>query len=109
MTIIDVVREAVLAADPAITETEKWNAPNFVYDGVDRVTMRVPPKGGLQLIFHRGAAVRDDVARFTFDDPSGRLAWPAKDRGVLTLSDEADAATSAAQITELVRLWVATA
>jgi hypothetical protein len=109
MTIIDVVREAVLAAGPGITETEKWNAPNFVYDGVDRVTMRVPPKGGLQLIFHRGAKVRDDVAVFSFDDPTGRLTWPARDRGILSLSDEADAAASAAQITELVRLWVATA
>ena len=40
MAIIDTVRAAVLAADPAISETEKWNAPNFVYDGIDRVTMR---------------------------------------------------------------------
>ena len=106
MTIIDVARAAILAADSGLIETEKWNAPNFVYDGVDRVTMRVPPKGGLQLIFHRGAKVRDDVAEFVFLDPTGRLAWPAKDRGILTLSDEADATASAAQITELVRLWI---
>ena len=107
MAIIDTVRSAILAADPAITETEKWNAPNFVYDGVDRVTMRVPPAGGLQLIFHRGAKVRDDVADFDFADPSGRLTWPARDRGILTLMDDTDAAASAAQITELVRLWIA--
>jgi hypothetical protein len=107
MTIIDTARAAILAADSGITETEKWNAPNFVYDGIDRVTMRVPPKGGLQLIFHRGAKVRDDVAEFVFADPTGRLTWPARDRGILTLSDEADATASAAQITELVRLWIA--
>ena len=67
---INVLRQAILAADPAIVETEKWNSPNFVFNGVDRVTLRVHPKGGVQVIFHRGTAKRLDVADFHFDDPS---------------------------------------
>jgi len=106
MAIEDIVRDAVLAADPRITETVKWNAPNFVYDGADRVTLRLPPRGGVQVIFHRGAKVRDDVETFEFDDPSGRLAWPARDRGILTIKNEADAEASADLITELVQRWI---
>lgn len=104
---VELVRSAVRAADPAITETVKWNAPNFVVAGVDRVTLRLPPRGGLQVIFHRGAVKRTDLDTFSFTDPTGRLAWPAPDRGVLSLADPADARESAAAITELVAAWIA--
>jgi hypothetical protein len=105
--IVALARAAILDADPGLTETVKWNAPNFVHDGVDRVTMRLPPKGGLQLIFHRGAAVRADSAAFVFPDPTGWLAWPAPDRGVLTLADADEVRVRSADITDLVRRWIA--
>jgi hypothetical protein len=103
---IDTVRAAVLAAHPAIVENEKWNSPNFAFDGVDRVTIRVNPKGGIQVIFHRGAKVRADAATFRFDDPTGLLEWKTPDRGVLTIRDDADALAKAADLTRLVKLWV---
>lgn len=105
--LIETTRAAILAADPGITETVKWNAPNFVFDGVDRVTMRVPPKGGLQLVFHRGAKQRADVAGFVFEDPDGLLTWPAPDRGVLFLADAGAASALGSALTELVRRWIA--
>ena len=105
---LSILRQAVLAADPGITENEKWNSPNFVYDGVDRVTLRVNPKGGVQVIFHRGAKIRADAASFHFDDPTGLIAWPAPDRGVLTIADAAAATALAPQLTDLVRRWIAT-
>ena len=98
----------MLAADPAIVEIEKWNSPNFVYNGVDRVTFRITPAGPVQVIFHRGAKQRADVDTFHFDDPTGLLRWPAPDRGVLTIADAATATALAPQLTELVRRWIAT-
>jgi hypothetical protein len=53
------VRAAILASDEQITEHIKWKAPSFCYHGDDRVTFRLLPEG-LQLVFHRGAKVRDD-------------------------------------------------
>jgi len=105
--VLTILRQAVLAADPAIVENEKWNSPNFVYDGVDRVTLRVHPKGGVQVIFHRGAKIRADVDSFHFDDPTGLIVWPAPDRGVLTVADAEAATALAPQLTELVRRWIA--
>ncbi len=104
---ISILRQAVLAADPAIIENEKWNSPNFVYNGVDRVTLRVHPKGGVQVIFHRGSKTRDDVDTFTFDDPTGLLEWPAPDRGVLKVADAAEATALSRELTLLVRRWIA--
>ena len=105
--LITALRQAILAADPAIVENEKWNSPNFVYDGVDRVTLRVHPKGGVQVILHRGAKVRVDAADFHFDDPTGLLTWPAPDRGVLKVNTVEEAVALADQITQLVRRWIA--
>jgi hypothetical protein len=105
--VISILRQAVLAADPAIVENEKWNSPNFVYNGVDRVTLRIHPKGGVQVIFHRGSKTREDVDTFVFDDPTGLLTWPARDRGVLSIADAAEAAGLAPEITQLVRRWIA--
>jgi hypothetical protein len=105
--LITALRQAILAADPGIVENEKWNSPNFVYDGVDRVTLRVHPKGGVQVILHRGAKTRSDAADFHFDDPTGLLAWPAPDRGVLKVDTLAEAQALSGEITQLVRRWIA--
>ncbi|HEY8600883.1 MAG TPA: DUF1801 domain-containing protein, partial [Thermomicrobiales bacterium] len=50
---VEQLRAIILDADPGITEQIKWKAPSFCYRGDDRVTMRLHPKGGVQLIFHR--------------------------------------------------------
>lgn len=95
------VREAVLAADERIVERMEWNAPSFGLGEDDRVTFRLPPKGGRQLIFHRGVKPKDATG-FAFEDDSGLLEWVAKDRAVLDLTDEVDDATLAG----LVRRWL---
>lgn len=99
------LRAAILASNPAITERVKWNAPSFCYQGDDRVTFRLPPKGGLQLIFHRGVKVKD-TAGFAFDDPSGLIAWAAVDRGVVTLTGAEDAQAKTAALVDLVNAWM---
>jgi hypothetical protein len=106
---ISILRQAILAADPAIVENEKWNSPNFTYNGEDRVTLRIHPKGGVQVILHRGAKARDDVDSFHFDDPTGLLKWPAPDRGVLPIADADEAASLSGELTLLVRRWIAQA
>jgi hypothetical protein len=100
------LRAVVLAGEPALVESVKWNAPNFSYDGIDRVTMRIPPRGGMQLVFHRGAALRQDAQTFSFDDPSGLLDWRAPDRGVLSIGDAEELERHADVISDLVRRWV---
>ena len=99
--LLDTLRAAVLAADPRLAENVKWNSPNFTVDGDDRVTLRANPKGGVQVILHRGAKKAD--GDFAIDDPSGRLARPSNDRAILAVTDPADADL----VTDLVRRWTA--
>jgi hypothetical protein len=104
---VEQLRAAILASDPGITESVKWNAPNFRYGGVDRVTFRLHPGDRLQLILHRGAAVRDDQAGFRFEDPTGLVEWAAADRGVLTFADLDDVAAKQAAVVALIGRWIA--
>ena len=103
---IDAVRRAILGSTDGLTEHIKWNAPSYVADGEDRVTFRFPPKGGIQLVLHRGVRVRDDTADFTFDDESGLIEWITPDRGTVTLADAADVEAKLPAISTLVRRWV---
>jgi hypothetical protein len=100
------LRELILDAVPGLTETIKWNAPNYGRGDADRITMRLHPGNRLQLILHRGAkAGADDL--FRFEDPDKLIAWAAPDRGVITIKDAADLAGKAAAIGEVLRRWVA--
>jgi hypothetical protein len=103
---IETIRAIVLAADPAITERVKWNAPSFCHHGEDRVTFRLQPRNIVQLVFHRGAKTRSPEG-FAFADPTGLLVWAAPDRATLTFAgmDEVNARRDA--LAGLVRAWIA--
>jgi hypothetical protein len=93
-----------LAARPGITGHIKWNAPSFLYAGDDRVTLGLRPNGVLQIVFHRGAKVKD-AAGFTFADDSGLIKMVARDRGVVTLA-EGEVAAKADALGRLIARWV---
>ncbi len=100
------LRDAILASDDQITDHIKWNAPSFCYHGDDRVTFRLQPGDRLQLVFHRGARVRDDSADFVFEDATGLIEWSTPDRGTVTVSDLEDVDAELPTVVELVSRWM---
>jgi len=99
------LRLAILATNPGLTESIKWKAPSFRSDDVDRVTFNLRPLDVVQLVFHRGAAVRDDVDSFEFEDPAGLIRWITPDRGTVTL-DRVAAAEREGEVVDLVARWI---
>ena len=97
------LRSAILDSDAGISECIKWNAPSFRYDGADRVTFRLHPRGQCQLVFHCGARSRGE---FRFDDPSGLLVWRGPDRAVVSFADEAAITAQQDAVVDLVNAWV---
>lgn len=81
---IEALRALVTGADPRISEQIKWNAPSFCFEGDDRVTLRLQPGNRLQMVFHRGAKVKE-IGGFSFEDPTGRMKWQAADRAVVDI------------------------
>ena len=99
------VSDAIVAADPAITETVKWNAPNFRYAGDDRVTFRLQPGDRVELVLHRGVTPKPTVG-FRFDDPAGLVTWAAVDRGTITITPGSDLASAITDVVDLVTRWM---
>lgn len=104
--IVSLIRGAILESNDEITEQIKWNAPSFCFGGEDRVTFRLKMKDrSAQLIFHRGAKVKD-ASDFSFDDSSGLLEWAAADRAILKLKDPDDAKAKKSAVVKVVNEWV---
>ncbi len=103
---IEQIRAAILASDPDLSETIKWNAPNFVFAGEDRVTFRLQPGDRVDLIVHRGARTRADVDTFDFVDTSGLIVWATRDRGVIAIPEGSDMDTLLPQLLPVIRAWV---
>jgi hypothetical protein len=101
---IEQIRAAILDSNEEIEESIKWNAPNFRYKGQDRVTFNLRPQDSIQLIFHRGAKVRDSSA-FTFEDKTGLLQWASKDRAVVTLHEK-DIESRRADLIQVASDWL---
>lgn len=95
------IRQIVLAAHPGLTEHVKWNAPSFCKDDDDRITLNLHGDK-LSLVFHRGAKVKDATG-FEFADPSGLIAWKAKDRGVVTFASQDEIEDLAKPLARLVK------
>ncbi|WP_240359805.1 DUF1801 domain-containing protein [Pyxidicoccus trucidator] len=102
---IEAVRSYLLDSNKELTERIKWNAPSFCFKGEDRVTFRLHPGNRFQLIFHRGAKVKDSKG-FVFKDSSGLLEWVAEDRAVVSLQDLKDAKAKKTALVKVVNQWM---
>jgi hypothetical protein len=103
---VERIRRAILESDPDLSETTKWNAPNFVFAGEDRVTFRLKPGDRVELVLHRGARVRADSGSFAFEDRTGLIAWATPDRGVISIPADADLDTLLPQLLPVIHAWV---
>src|SRR5262245_53119364 len=102
---VQAVRDIIKDVNPAITEHIKWNAPSFCYNGDDRVTMNLRANDYLQLIFHRGAKVKDSKD-FSFEDSTGLLEWLAADRAVVKLHNMDEVMAKKAALAKIVDQWM---
>lgn len=104
-TVVEKLRAIILSSHSELTEHLKWNAPNYSHLGKDRITMNLNPKGGVRVIFHRGAKV-SAASGFRFEDPDELARWPAPDRAVISFADHSDVQLKSAGLSSFVRRWI---
>ena len=103
---IELLRSLILSADSGLTENVKWNGPNYSFDHEDRITMRVQAPKQLQLIFHRGAKVKEQPKDKLIKDASGLLAWKENDRAVASFKNMAEIESKKEDLTTIIRDWI---
>lgn len=103
---VDALRAIAVEAHPGLIERIKWNAPSFALGDEDRITLGLNPKGGVRVVLHRGAKVKDGSG-LVCDDRDMLAHWPAPDRGVLSYAGLAEIEARRAAILDLFRRWLA--
>ncbi len=105
---IEGIRNVIMGAEPRLVETLKWNAPNFVLDGEDRLTLNLMNKEGkIKLVFHMGATQKEDKkAHPVMTDTTGLIFWNSNIRGTITFESSQHVSQVCEQLTDLIRNWL---
>jgi uncharacterized protein YdhG (YjbR/CyaY superfamily) len=89
------IREIVLAADPRIEESIKWQAPTFSYNG-NLASFYPKSKEHASLMFHTGAKIPGTHRRLEGSGQTSR---------VMKIATVAEANKAKADIEKIVRAW----
>jgi hypothetical protein len=100
------LRRTVLEASSDIGEGIKWNAPSF-HTHEFFATFHLRPRDCVQLIFHRGAKVKDGDVSGEVPDPLGLTERLGTDRCTAKFRDMADVKAKQQALSEFVREWIA--
>ncbi|WP_145069199.1 DUF1801 domain-containing protein [Engelhardtia mirabilis] len=104
---IELLRELILGVDDSIAEGIKWKSPSFrTTEYFATTNLRV--KGGVGLILHLGAKVRDlPAGGIAIEDPEGLLDWLAKDRARVDFGGVDEVRERRGALEALLRQWIA--
>jgi hypothetical protein len=94
--LVQAVRDVILSADPRVTETIKWQAPTFMYNG-NLASFYPRSTKHASLMFHTGASL---------PDPTGLLEGEGDTSRVARFLDEDDLAAKADALRGLVAAWI---
>ena len=103
---IEQLRLVILQAGSDLTENIKWNGPDYSIHDKDRITLRIHPPGQVQLIFHRGAKVKEQPGEKLVNDEPGLLTWKENDRAVATFRSLKDIEDRKQDVSNIVNDWI---
>lgn len=103
------VREAIFEAEPSLHENLKWNSPNYVHDGEDRITFNLMNKERkVKLLIHMGAKRKEDrTDKPVLEQDEGIVSWQSNIRGIVSFDDMSDIQSKRAALVKLLRRWLA--
>ena len=94
--LVQAVREAILDADPRVTEAIKWKAPTFMFKG-NIASFYPKTKTHASLMFHTGASL---------PDPSGLLAGEGDTSRVARFESIDDLEAKRPALHALIAAWI---
>lgn len=106
---VQLLRDIIGSLDADLTEHVKWNAPSYVLDGEDRITMNLRNKEGLvKLVLHMGAT-RPENKKGTpvLADDEGLVAWASNIRGLIAVADADDIRAKEPALRRVLTSWLA--
>lgn len=87
--IIEELRSIFLSVKE-LSETIKWNAPNYAFNHQDIFTMKVYPLKVVQVILHRGSKVMKMSIEKPIKENYSFLSWRTNDRTIMSFKSIED-------------------
>jgi uncharacterized protein YdeI (YjbR/CyaY-like superfamily) len=103
---IECLREIILSTDYDLAEGIKWNGPNYSLNGEDRITLRIHPQKQIQVIFHRGAKVKESPEERLLGSEYNILLWKENDRAIASFNSLQEILEKKQMIREIVEKWI---
>jgi NAD(P)-dependent dehydrogenase (short-subunit alcohol dehydrogenase family) len=100
------IKEIRVFSRDELTESVKWNGPNYSINGEDRITIRISPKKQLQVIFHRGAKVKEMPKNRLLSGDYDILIWKENDRAIASFNTMNEIQEKRQMIIEVVGKWI---
>jgi hypothetical protein len=105
--LIEGILKAINEECPLLTKTIKWNAPNFCYNGKDRLTIMLHKKDRVNLILHTGARPKEDKkAPHLYTDDTELLEWNSNIRATISFIDLTDFLSKRNLFKKAVKRWI---
>ncbi|MDP2814290.1 MAG: DUF1801 domain-containing protein, partial [Erysipelotrichaceae bacterium] len=102
---INYLRSIIMSTGLGLSEGVKWNGPNYSINNEDRVTIRINPFKQIQVIFHRGAKVKEQPKERLLKDEHKILTWKENDRAIATFKRMDEIERLSVVFKELVIQW----
>lgn len=106
--IFETLRSYILESNALLTENIKWNAPNYVFCGQDRITFNIMNKNKtIRVILHKGAKEKEDKnAKPIMDDPTNLISWNSNIRGTLEFATVQEVREQHTTLVNIFKKWL---
>ncbi|OYX54190.1 MAG: hypothetical protein B7Y93_07050 [Micrococcales bacterium 32-70-13] len=106
---VQLLRDIIGSLDADLIEHVKWNAPSYVLDGEDRITMNLRNKEGVvKLVLHMGATRPEEKKGApVLADDEGLVAWASDIRGLIAFADAHDIRAKEPALRRVLVGWLA--
>ena len=106
---INELRELILHTEHTLVENLKWNAPNYVFDGEDRITFNVANKQTMvKVIIHMGAITKENKnGKPILRNDRGIVEWSSDIRGTISFSGVSDIHSKKESFQAVILSWLA--
>lgn len=107
-TQVDELRSIILGLELELEENIKWNAPNYNFKGVDRITFNLLYKEGkVKIVIHMGTAKKEDTKGVPIlKDVADFIFWNSDIRGTITFDSIDDIKKKTRDLKDLFTKWL---
>lgn len=106
---VELLRDIIGSLGAGLTEHVKWNAPSYVLDGEDRITMNLRNREGVvKLVLHMGATRPENKnGSPVLGTDEGLVEWASDIRGLIAFDDDDDIRAKEPALRRVLTGWLA--